>query len=307
MHEFLAPFLDPASRTNGVALLVAVVVAGGLAWRAKISARELARPFLTRSTALDVQLLIARQLLRAVGLVPAVASSFALAVAVVTTLDRIAVPAFEAGPLAAATYTLLLFVCWDASRFATHWLMHRVPVLWSFHQVHHSAEALTPLTFHRVHPVESIVYQLRGVLVTGLLAGVFFWLFRADVQPWTVLGVHAIGWALNVVSGNLRHSEIWWSFGRLERWWISPAQHQIHHGRGTDHVNFGTWLAVWDRLAGTWRRADVQPEAYGIVDANHDHDLLSAWFGPVRHAVEVSTARWRRVSSAPDPESSPPV
>ena len=48
--------------------------------------------------------------------------------------------------------------------------MHRIPFLWRFHQIHHSAEVLTPLTFHRIHPVESLLYDVRGALVTGGMA-----------------------------------------------------------------------------------------------------------------------------------------
>ena len=66
-------------------------------------------------------------------------------------------------------YTLVLFVAWDLSRFALHWALHRFETLWQFHQVHHSAEVLTPFTLYRSHPVESLLYGLRGVVVTGVV------------------------------------------------------------------------------------------------------------------------------------------
>ena len=92
---------------------------------------------------------------------------------------------------------MTLFVVWDASRWITHWLMHRLPALWAFHQVHHSAEVLTPLTFHRLHPVESLVYQLRSALSTALVTALFFWLFRDNIGGLTLLGVPAAGLVLN--------------------------------------------------------------------------------------------------------------
>ena len=90
-------------------------------------------------------------------------------------------------------YSMVLFVMWDLSRFLLHMCMHRIPQLWAFHQVHHSAEILTPLTFYRIHPVESWLYSIRGALVTGTVAGLFYWVFRESINPYTLLGVPAFG------------------------------------------------------------------------------------------------------------------
>lgn len=238
-----------------------------------------------RGSWLDVQLLLARQLLAALGLIPSLASSFAIAFALVRWLDGFGRPAIDAPVwLVGAAYTLALFIAWDVSRYVVHRAMHEIPALWAFHQVHHSAEVLNPLTFHRIHPLESVLYQLRGALVTGAVAGVFFWLFRGAAVEWTVLGVHGVGLVLNTVFGNLRHSHVWWSFGRWERWFVSPAQHQLHHAEHGPRVNYGTWLAVWDRLGGSLELADRPPERFGVpaAERNHGDDLLSAWFGPLR-------------------------
>ena len=97
--------------------------------------------------------------------------------------------------------------------------------------------------------------------------------------------MHALGFVLNAVAGNLRHSHVWWSFGRLERVFMSPAQHQIHHAVGQDHRNHGTWLAIWDQLGGTWHPATEQPTSYGLTDRNHGDHLVSAWLDPFRAAI----------------------
>ena len=39
------------------------------------------------------------------------------------------------------SYTALLFLASDGSRFLLHKVMHEVPLLWRFHQVHHSAQS----------------------------------------------------------------------------------------------------------------------------------------------------------------------
>jgi sterol desaturase/sphingolipid hydroxylase (fatty acid hydroxylase superfamily) len=227
--------------------------------------------------------------------VPWLAATAAAALELALALHRSVGPAPELGwsPLAVTVvYTLVLFVAWDLSRFALHWAMHSSPRLWTFHQVHHSAEVLTPLTLYRTHPVETALYEARGLVTTALVTGVFLWLFRGTANEWQLFGVNALGFAFNFVGGNLRHSHVWLRFGRFERWLLSPAQHQLHHGReiAQQNANYGTWLAMWDRWLGTWRAAPREPIArYGLDGANHRPDsVVSVLVAPVRAAIKRS-------------------
>ena len=279
------PLLDPGSRTFWPALvlgaLVALLVAGwrglGLAhWR-------------SASSRLDLQLFLVRRLLDVLGAVPQLGSALGLAAFVSLGLQRsLGTPSLPALPDGAvvALYSVVIFLAWDASRYLLHRLLHEVPALWAFHQVHHSAEVLTPLTYFRVHPVEAWLYALRGVAVTGVVAGVFAWAFREQAAVWTVLGVHGLGFVFSTLSGNLRHSHVRLSFGPLlEGWLVSPAQHQLHHSveRAGQSSNFGTWLAVWDRMAGSLRRSDPdEVVVFGLDRADRDHelDLVSSLLHP---------------------------
>lgn len=251
------------------------------------------------SARLDYKLLVVRPLLRALLFAPVVVSSLAVSIWVVRRLDGW----FGMGPplewprwALSAVYTLVLFVAWDASRFVVHLLLHRVPLLWEFHKVHHSAEVLTPLTVHRIHPVESLLFSVRGVLVGGTVTGVFFFLFRDAAVQYELVGINVFGFAFNLFGANLRHSGVWLSWGpKLERVFLSPAQHQLHHSRRAEECqsNFGSCLAIWDRLAGTLKLArDVQqPLVFGLPASvvNHAPDrLLSALLGPF-------AACWRRL------------
>ncbi len=295
--EFLAPLVDPASRTFAPFLVVAALVAlvyhrlrggeGGL--RAALGVSLWRHP----SSVLDLQLLVVRRSLFILGLIPTAAGAWGLAVGVTRALDAwLGIPSPPALSSSALTlaYTLVLFVVWDLSRFLVHWAMHAFPALWELHQVHHSAEVLTPLAFHRLHPLESALQALRNIVTTGLLAGVAFWLYRGQATEWTILGVHGVGLAFNALTGNLRHSHVWIRHGdRLERWLLSPAQHQLHHATdpGYHHANYGTWLACWDRLAGTLRLSpDSPPDRFGLIEPNHTPDhLVSALVDPVIAAV----------------------
>ena len=293
-QSILTPFSDPASRTWWLALVAAVGVSVGHHLAKNGDLRDLLgavfprEVYRHRSNLLDVQLLLGRQILGVFVAGAALFTSWDLATHLGRWLNgSFGIPNLGAPPVAASIlYALTLFIVWDASRFAVHWLLHRVGALWAFHQVHHSAEVLTPLTFHRVHPVESAAYQLRGVMITGTLGGLFFWLFQGAAADFTVLGVHGLGLLCNVAHGNLRHSHVWLRFpAAIEGWLISPAQHQIHHSvdRADYDSNYGTWLAVWDRMLGTLKRSGPKPvAAFGIPPEarNHNNDLLSAWIGP---------------------------
>lgn len=304
-RALLEPLTDPGSRTWWPALLAgaaAAVLATG-----SLSALAPARLW-SRSGRVDLQLLLVQQLLGVLGWVPELASATGWALGTVKLLDAAAarphwgVPA----PVLVPAYSLLLFVAWDASRWAVHRLLHAVPALWAFHAVHHSAPELTPLTFHRVHPVESALYGLRGAVVTGTLAGAAFWAFDGAAVDWQIAGVSGIGVVCNVLTGNLRHSHVWLRFPVwLERWALSPAQHQLHHSteRALQQSNYGTWLAVWDRLAGTWVPAPAEPPAaFGLSDPEHDpFDAVSALLAPFRRWVPLRVQRPRRAPTRAGP------
>ena len=155
--------------------------------------------------------------------------------------------------VARVLYTVLFFIAYDFTRFLAHGLLHDVPVLWQFHKVHHSAEVLTPLTNYRAHPVELFLMAALPNLATGLVSGVV-WYFAADeIGVYMFLGAHVFLALFNTIA-NLRHFQVWISFGPvLNRWLISPAHHQIHHSCDPGHLgkNRGFELAVWDRLCGT--------------------------------------------------------
>jgi Fe(3+) dicitrate transport protein len=295
----LYPFINPSSRTFWLGLLITMVITSVYylskrpnSWSKK-NALELMQ---SSSMKLDLQLYVGRQLLRVLMGSPIWFTAWLVATRGVRWMDtHIGAPNVpECSSLTITlTYTFSLFVLWDLSRFVLHWLMHKIPFLWEFHQVHHSAASLTPLTFHRIHPVESWLYEIRSVLVSGLIAGFFYWIFRDNINLFTILGVPGIAFLLNIITGNLRHSHVWLPYPRVvEQWLISPAQHQIHHSIDEQHYgsNYGTWLSIWDRIFGTLMISDQQPTEYGIEksERNHQDNLVSAWFGPLLAIVPKS-------------------
>jgi len=249
----------------------------------------------------DFGLLFAKAILTGLFRIPWIAATITATLWITFALERWlgAMPEPTWSPWAITwLYTLVLFVAWDLSRFVVHWLSHAISWLWAFHQVHHSAEVLNPLTLYRTHPVESMLYDLRGLATTAMISGFFLYLFRGHAIELQMLGINALGFTFNFLGGNLRHSEVWLRFGRWERWFLSPAQHQMHHGRTLSHQqsNYGTWLAIWDRCLGTWQPSPPQPiESFGLDDANHRPDsVMSALLGPFVEVTRLFVTRRRR-------------
>ncbi|WP_199611150.1 sterol desaturase family protein [Flocculibacter collagenilyticus] len=157
-------------------------------------------------------------------------------------------------------FTLLLFIIDDLTRFILHFLLHKVPILWDFHKVHHSATVLTPFTIYRSHPIESYFYACRMAIAQGIAVGIAYYLFGPRISMMDIAGANIFVFLFNLMGANLRHSHVWLSWGnKLENLFISPAQHQIHHSDNPLHFdkNLGSALAIWDKLFGTLVKAST--------------------------------------------------
>jgi len=195
------------------------------------------------------------------------------------------------GWVIAGSFTLTLFIVDDFARFFVHRLLHRVSFLWAFHKVHHGATSLNPMTVFRTHPVEGILFVLRGALVQGTCVAVFFFFFGSQVSLFTVLGAGLFNFAFNALGSNLRHSHISIGFWKpLELIFISPAQHQIHHSKSAHHhdKNFGVALAIWDVLFGShcYSQPDEKLE-FGLLgdDEQNTQNLARIYLQPFVEAA----------------------
>ena len=200
-------------------------------------------------------------------------------------------PAFAAGVWTNAAFTLVFLLAMDAGLFAAHTLQHRVPVLWEFHKVHHSAEVLTPITAYRMHPVDDLLSGTLSGLFAGAAHGLFDHLYAGSAGLFVVLGVNAGIFAFYLTGYNLRHSHVWLAYPRwLSHLLISPAQHQIHHSLDPRHFdrNMGFIFACWDWAARTLYvprgREDLE---FGLAGGEHrDFDgVFALYLLPLRNAA----------------------
>ena len=188
-------------------------------------------------------------------------------------------------------FTVFVFILDDITKYFVHRWMHKWPILWSLHKVHHSATKLTPLTIYRTHPLEGIVFSLRGAFTQGTSISIFVYLFGNSVDLITILGVNIIVFTFNIAGSNLRHSHIgirYWNW--LEYIFISPAQHQLHHSIAEAHhdKNFGASLALWDWLFGSLHHStDIEGLTLGVDGSENErsHSLHTLYIKPLGEII----------------------
>ena len=134
-----------------------------------------------------------------------------------------------------------------------HRIQHRVPFLWRFHSIHHSAEHLDWLPAHREHPVDT-VYTMGLINLPAFLLGF-------PLETLTALIAFRGIWAIYI------HSNVRLPIGPL-RWFIgAPELHHWHHDRARDAGNYANISPLMDLMFGTYRCPGHEPESFGIHEA----------------------------------------
>jgi sterol desaturase/sphingolipid hydroxylase (fatty acid hydroxylase superfamily) len=186
--------------------------------------------------------------------------------------------------------TVLLFLAYEFGYWFNHWLSHRVPVLWEFHKVHHTATVLTPLTNFRVHPIYALIFANILAVSTGVTNGVANYMFGETAYQYAFSDTNIILVFFIHTYVHLQHTELWIPFcGALGRLFVSPAHHQVHHSNNPIHYdsNFGSCLAVWDWMFGTLYVPGKQPEklSFGVdPDRPNAHTISGELIDPILHA-----------------------
>ena len=204
------------------------------------------------------------------------------------TIDWLSVGMFKSTMpiLVIISFTTFQFTIDDFSKYIVHRFMHKWPILWSLHKVHHSATVLTPITVFRTHPLEGIIFSLRSSVTQAISISFFIFLFGSSVDLYTILGVNVFVFLFNIFGANLRHSHVGIRYWRwLEYIFISPAQHQLHHSIAKEHhdKNFGAALAIWDWSFGSLNHSvEFETLQLGIEKNQTDesHNLTALYINP---------------------------
>ena len=182
-------------------------------------------------------------------------------------------------------YTITITIVADFFTYILHLMMHKIPFLWEFHKIHHSATSLNPLTQYRIHPIELVINNIRSIIVFGLVTGLFDYLSAHSVDKLLFLGANVFHFVFLLFGANLRHSHVKLRYPRfLEFIFISPFQHQIHHSSNPIHFNknMGSKFALWDWLFGTLILSNnIKRLRFGIgPEGTRHYNLYKSFFSP---------------------------
>ncbi len=158
---------------------------------------------------------------------------------------------------------IVAFLLLDFARYWLHYAGHRVPFLWQFHRVHHSAEVLDASTGLRMHLVDFLQLSAVPILLFGVLLDTSQW------HPMVLPVVLSIGVAFDAFQhANLRLDTSTWRFRLWNLVLNNPHFHSWHHCRD-GHLrdgNYSNTLIIWDRLFGTDVTGPEPPALYGVME-----------------------------------------
>lgn len=143
----------------------------------------------------------------------------------------------------------------DLCQYWFHRMFHRIPFLWGFHAVHHSAKSMDWLAGARMHFVEIIL--LRGVTSLPLLT---FGFSPSVMQAYI---------AMVYIYSSLIHANLRGDFDGLGRFLVVPRFHHWHHAIEAEGVdkNFAIHFPWLDRIFGThYLPHRVWPKGYGVPE-----------------------------------------
>jgi len=164
----------------------------------------------------------------------------------------------DLSPLHSGVGLLVFFIINDFVQWFTHIMLHKFPIFWRFHKVHHSVQEMGFAAHLRYHWMENILYKPLKTLVVMLLGG---------FEPEQAFIVHFI----TIAIGHINHANVKITWGPLKYLFNNPVMHLWHHSKDLPEgqnpgVNFGISLSLWDYV---FKTAHV-PEDSGTIQLGFD-------------------------------------
>jgi sterol desaturase/sphingolipid hydroxylase (fatty acid hydroxylase superfamily) len=138
---------------------------------------------------------------------------------------------------------VVFFLIYDFIQWLVHNLLHRVPILWRFHRLHHSVQEMGFAAHLRYHFMENIVYRMA------------LYLFLSYIFKFSLENIFLL-YAATTLIGHLNHSNLGWDYGWLKYIINNPKMHIWHHAKELPEshqkgANFALTLSCWDYIFGT--------------------------------------------------------
>jgi sterol desaturase/sphingolipid hydroxylase (fatty acid hydroxylase superfamily) len=195
----------------------------------------------------------------------------------------------------------IAFLIYDFSAYSAHLMTHKSKYLWEFHKVHHYGEQLTYLSGSRMHPIDafitSYIPKIMVALFISLLQPINGSVFNApyNLFPKDSFILFALVIATPELLNKFNHTHYPISFGKfLDRIFVSPAFHTIHHSQKIMGNNFGATLAIWDTIFRTSKLPtevkDLKNHPVGVYELgdNYFSSFADALFKPFRNVFQLA-------------------
>jgi sterol desaturase/sphingolipid hydroxylase (fatty acid hydroxylase superfamily) len=147
----------------------------------------------------------------------------------------------------------------DFAIYAQHILMHKWPLLWRLHKVHHTDLEFDATTAVRFHPIEIVISMLYKAVCVVLIGG----------NPDAIIAFEIIlNGAATFNHSNVRIPE---KIDKIvRRLIITPDMHRIHHSADPAETdsNYGFSVSCWDRLCKTYTAEPKQPQTTMSIGLN---------------------------------------
>ncbi len=196
--------------------------------------------------------------------------------------------------LAWIAIAFLVIMVRDFFVWYSHYLEHKIPMLWQIHACHHSAEFLNLLSNRRHHPLQLVWEGGLSNVTAGITLAVSSYMLHVSILDTALLGVDGY-FVCDVLSFyQLRHSHIPLHYGKWEKWFLSPSMHQLHHSveaKDWDR-NFGLFTAIWDRVFGTLNIRPVGYEYRQGVQPQYQQDydtILKLYLTPIANLAAIAS------------------
>ncbi len=137
---------------------------------------------------------------------------------------------------------LIMLVIADFIQWNIHRQLHRHPVLWEFHKVHHSVKEMGFAAQFRFHFMETVIYKTFQYIPLAMIG--------FGIKEFFVVHMFA------VFIGHLNHANVGWNYGVFGYIFNNPKMHIWHHSKELPAhlpygMNFGLTLSIWDYIFGT--------------------------------------------------------
>ncbi len=185
-----------------------------------------------------------------------------------------------------AIKAIISFLLLDYSNYIWHILLHKLPILWRFHLVHHTdldLDVTTAFRFHFGEMIGSVFFRGAAIILIG-------------ASPVMVL-IYEIVFE---TATQFHHSntKLPFQFEKVLNYLIvTPRMHGLHHSviRAETDSNFSVIFSFWDRIHKTINLNKPQQQVVIGVPSYDDHKELTIGF--LLKLPFTSIRPWKRYDS----------